>query len=66
MKIKNNITPTAVNDLFANDTSDHLPIFTVVYNDIAHRNKKETIQIRDLNENNLTKFRFLIAQQNWF
>lgn len=62
----NNISRNSFTGLLVNDLSDHLPIFTLVYDEIVPTLKKNVKTfVRDFNDKNIEEFKSRLKEQNW-
>ena len=64
--ITNNIDADSVNELLFSDISDHLPIFSIWFDDnFISNHDKSVYYFRDKSEHNVNKFRDMIANYDW-
>ena len=64
--ITNNTDADSVNGLLFSDISDHLPIFSIWFDDnFISNHDKSVYYFRDKSEHNLNKFRDMIANYDW-
>ena len=64
--ITNNIDADSVNGLLFSDISDHLPIFSIWFDDnFISNHDKSVYYFRDKSEHNVNKFRDMIANYDW-
>ena len=64
--ITNNIDADSINGLLFTDISDHLPIFSIWFDDNFNTNHDKSVYyFRDKSENNVNKFNDMIANYDW-
>lgn len=63
--LTNYLPDKALNGLIINDISDHLPVFTVMYDRNPTRPSKEKIYRREFKQQNITNFQNKIQQCDW-
>ena len=64
--ITSNIDADNINGLLFTDISDHLPIFSIWFDDdFNNKHEKDVFHFRDKNENNVNKFNEMIATFDW-
>ena len=61
----NNPLCPAINGLFFNDISDHLPIFSLVLNNHSIGNNDKYVIFREKNAHSLNAFKDDLAKINW-
>ena len=63
----NNISASSDNGIIINDLSDHLPIFTLSYNEAysSLNTFKESVGIRNFSSQNVNSFHNLLCEFDW-
>ena len=65
--LTNNVDADSINGLLFTDIYDHLPIFSIWFDDnLNHNHDNPVYYFRDKSENNVNKFAEMIAQSNCY
>ena len=63
--LSNNFDCRVLNGLFFSDISDHLPVFSITFENYNNKTKNETITFRDRSPKNIEKFKESLANISW-